>query len=75
MRKEEHLARIDRKVIHLKLWWETRKEMGLLGRSRHKWKDNVNVDFRRTVCGFCEHGNKPSCFIKCREMLEQLSNW
>jgi hypothetical protein len=25
------------------------------------------------VAGSCEHGNKPSCSIKCREFLDRLS--
>jgi hypothetical protein len=25
--------------------------------------------------GLCEHGNEPSGFIKCCEVLEQLHNW
>jgi hypothetical protein len=27
------------------------------------------------VDGSCEHGNEPSGFIKCWEVLEQLHNW
>ena len=55
-----------------------------LGRPRHKWEDNVKMDFRwdgghglnrsgsgkRQVAGLCECGNEPSGSIKYGEFLD-----
>jgi hypothetical protein len=30
---------------------------------------------KEPVVGYCEHGNEPSGYIKCWEILERLSNW
>jgi hypothetical protein len=35
-----------------------------LGTSRRRWMDNIKIDYRG-----CEHGNEPSVFIKCWEIL------
>jgi hypothetical protein len=56
-----------------------------LGRPRHRWV-NINMDLRETGWGgmdwidlaqdrdqwkgSCEHGNEPSCSIKCSEVPE-----
>jgi hypothetical protein len=53
-----------------------------LGTSRCRWVDNIKTDLREIEWGdmdwidlaqwraFCEHGNKPSNFIKSWEILE-----
>jgi hypothetical protein len=52
-----------------------------LGRPRLRWMDNDKVDLRGIGCGgmgwiglaqesSCEHGNEPSVWIKCWEILE-----
>jgi hypothetical protein len=54
-----------------------------LGRSRHKWVNNIKMGDRVGCCGLdrsgsgygpvegsCEHGNEPSGSIKCWEVLE-----
>jgi hypothetical protein len=48
-----------------------------LGRPRRRWVDNIKIDLREIgpVEGSCEHGNEPSCSIKCWEYLEWLHNW
>jgi hypothetical protein len=55
-----------------------------LGRPRHRWKDNIEMDLQtvgcggmdrielaqdRQVAGTCECGNEPLGSIKCREFL------
>jgi hypothetical protein len=56
-----------------------------LRRPRHRWEDNIKMDFQevgcggmnwielaqdRQVAGTCEHGNEPSGSIKCGEFLD-----
>jgi hypothetical protein len=56
-----------------------------LGRSRHRWEDNIKMDLREVGWesqtgllwlrigiggGFCECGDERSGYIKCREFLE-----
>jgi hypothetical protein len=59
-------------------------------RPRHRWEDNINMDFREVICEggdlFClsghdpvarcfEHGNEPSGFIKSGGYLDQLGDY
>jgi hypothetical protein len=61
-----------------------------LGRPRRRWVDNIKMELRdiewdcmdwidlaqnRDKWSTCEHGNEPSGFIKCWEVLECLHNW
>ena len=57
-----------------------------LGRTRHRWKDNIKMDFqgsrmrgtdwivlaqdRDRCAGFCTHENEPSGSTKCGEFLD-----
>jgi hypothetical protein len=58
-----------------------------LGRPRHRWEDNIKMDFRKwdvgvwtgfswlrigKVAGTCECGNEPLGSIKCGEFLDWL---
>jgi hypothetical protein len=58
-----------------------------LGRPRHRWEDNIQMDIQEvdvgmwtgssrlrigTGGGICEFGNGPSGSIKCGEFLEYL---
>jgi hypothetical protein len=52
---------------------------------RHRWEDNIKMHLRDIgrggtywidlVKGSCEHGNEPSDFLICWEILEWLSSW
>ena len=57
----------------------------LLGRPRHRWEDNIKMDFQEVGCwgmdwivlaqdgdvaGCCECGSEPSGSIKCGEFLD-----
>jgi hypothetical protein len=37
--------------------------------------DWINPDQDRYMCLVCEHGNEPSGFIKCGEILDQRRNY
>ena len=37
--------------------------------------DWINPDQDRYMCLICEHGNEPSGFIKCGEILDQRRNY
>jgi hypothetical protein len=51
-----------------------------LGRSKHRWKDNIKMELREIgwgstdwidlAQGSCEHGNEPSGSIKCWEIIQ-----
>ena len=58
-----------------------------LGRSRHRWEDNIKMDLQEVGCGgmdwidlvqdrdrwrACECGNEPAGSIKCGEFLDWL---
>jgi len=59
-----------------------------LGRPRHRWKDNIAIDFQEIrwggrrldssgsgdgqVAGSCKHHNEPSGSTKCGELLDWL---
>jgi len=55
-----------------------------LGRPRHRWVDNITMDFQEVGCGYMDwiglaqdrdrwwtlvSGNEPSGFVKCGEFL------
>jgi len=61
------------------------KEKRPLGRSRHRWEDNISMYLKEMGCvavewihldqqgpvvESCEHGNEPSGFIKGRKVLD-----
>jgi hypothetical protein len=33
----------ERRLIYIGIWWESQKER-LLGRPRHRWQDNIEMD-------------------------------
>jgi hypothetical protein len=39
------------------------------------WDGMDWIDLAQDRLGSCEHGNEPSDFIKCLEVLECLHNW
>jgi len=56
-----------------------------LGRPRHRWVDNIRMDFQEVGCGYinwiglaqdiqvadvCECSNEPSGSVKCGEFLD-----
>jgi hypothetical protein len=63
---------------------------GPIGRSRHRWMDDIKMDLREMGWGgmdridlaqdrnqwrsCCDHGNELSRSLKCWEVLEQLHN-
>jgi hypothetical protein len=47
-----------------------------------RWEDNIKIQLKEIGCaldssglGSCEHGSKPSGFIKCWVFLDKLSNY
>jgi hypothetical protein len=47
----------------------TKMDLGEIGRGGMDWIDLGPVE------GSCEHGNKPSDFVKCWEVHEWLHSW
>jgi hypothetical protein len=46
-----------------------------LGRTRHRWEDNIKMDLKEVGCegldwGICERGNDSLVSIKCGEFLD-----
>jgi hypothetical protein len=45
-----HVARVGRRGLHVKFWWESQKERSL-GKSRRMWNDNNMMDLREIRWG------------------------
>ena len=35
-------------------WWGNLKEKRPLGRTRHRWEDNIKMDFQEVWCGYMD---------------------
>jgi hypothetical protein len=75
MRRAGHAARIRKKKNTCRMLVGKPEGMRPLGRPRHRWVDNINMDLRETGWdgmdwGSCEHGNEPSGSIKFWKILE-----
>jgi len=73
-----------RAVVYTGCWWGKRP----LGRSRHRWEDNIKMDLHEMECGgmnwiglaqdrdrwraLCECGNEPSGSIQYGEFFDEL---
>jgi hypothetical protein len=86
MRWAGHVARMgeDRRVHRVLVWKPEGKRP--LGRTRHRWEDNIKMDLQEVgggrgeldgggsgqgrVAGTCEYGKEPSGSIKWREFLD-----
>jgi hypothetical protein len=76
MRWERLVVCIEKKENAQKILVEKGEGESLLGRCRHRWSDNVQIDFNGCglescdsgwglVSGSCEHFNEPAGSIKC----------
>jgi hypothetical protein len=54
MRWAGYVARMGRNGMHRGFWWESQKEKRPVRRPRHRWKDNIRVDFRDIERGAME---------------------
>ena len=45
-----HVARMGRTEAHTGFWWGNMRERSL-GRSRHRWEDNIKKDLKEMGCG------------------------
>jgi len=50
MRWAGRVARMGRGEMYTGFWWENLKETSL-GRPRHRWEDNIKMDFWEVGCG------------------------
>jgi hypothetical protein len=46
MRWTEHVARMGRRGMHTRYWWESQKEKRALVRSRRRRMSNIKMDLR-----------------------------
>jgi hypothetical protein len=78
------VARMERRDAH-RILVEKPERKRLLGRTRHRWEDNITMDLQEVgwgsmdwmiwlsmgqVLGTCKCGNEPSGSIKCGEFLK-----
>ena len=46
-----HLARMGRGEAYTGFWWGKPEGKRPLGRLRHRWEDNIKMDFKEVRCG------------------------
>jgi hypothetical protein len=51
MRWAGQVARMGRRGMHIKYWWERPEKKRTLGRQRRRWVDNIKTDLREIGWG------------------------
>jgi hypothetical protein len=85
MRWAWHVARIGERRVAYRVLVGRNEGKRPLGRLRHRWEDNIKMDFQEVGWGawtgsillrvgkgggFCKRGNEPSDSVKCGEFLD-----
>jgi len=86
MRWAGHVAHMGKERVMCRVLVGKPEGWRPLGRPRHRWVDNIRMDFQEVGCvyvnwiglvqdtdrwrGACEWGNEPSGSVKCGEFLD-----